>query len=295
MLGEACALGAALTWSVSVILFKRSEKLSPQALNLFKNSFALVLLLVTLPALGVSIDWQRPASDWWRLALSGVLGLAIADTLVFMALRRLGAAMLAIIDCAYAPTIVLLSVLFLDERVGPAFGVGGLLVVGGVLAANTEKLRRVGAVPPKGEGRVAGIAFGVAGIMAMAAGVILAKPALEHGHLVEVTLVRLFAGVLGQLAWMVVVPSQRGALVAFRPSRTWRTLVPASLLGSYVAMLLWLGGFKWASASIAAVLNQLSSIFTMILARVVLLEPVTPRRALGAAVAVGGAVLILVT
>jgi drug/metabolite transporter (DMT)-like permease len=66
-------------------------------------------------------------------------------------------------------------------------------------------------------------------------------------------------------------------------------------LGSYVAMLLWLGGFKWASASIAAVLNQLSSIFTMILARVVLLEPVTPRRALGAAVAVGGAVLILVT
>ena len=37
-----------------------------------------------------------------------------------------------------------------------------------------------------------------------------------------------------------------------RPSAVWRTLVPASVLGSYVSMLLWIGGFKWADASVAS-------------------------------------------
>ncbi|RLB50699.1 MAG: EamA family transporter, partial [Deltaproteobacteria bacterium] len=87
MLGQACALAAALIWSISVILFKRSEAVSPQAMNLFKNVAALTLLLLTLLLLGQTIDWQRPAEEWWVLLLSGALGIAVADTLVFMALR----------------------------------------------------------------------------------------------------------------------------------------------------------------------------------------------------------------
>jgi len=77
------------------------------------------------------------------------------------------------------------------------------------------------------------------------------------------------------------------------PSRVWRTLVPASVLGSYVAMLLWLGGFKWASASTASVLNQLSTVFTIVLAWIFLGERLSLRRALGAALAVAGALLVL--
>ena len=85
----------------------------------------------------------------------------------------------------------------------------------------------------------------------------------------------------------------REALGVLKPSRVWVTLLPASILGSYVAMLLWLGGFKWATASTASVLNQLSSVFTIILARVYLKEQVSGRRALGAAAAVAGAAMIL--
>jgi len=80
----------------------------------------------------------------------------------------------------------------------------------------------------------------------------------------------------------------------FRPSATWKTLVPASILGAYVALLLWLGGFKWASASVAAVLNQMSSVFTIVLARMFLGEVVTRRRAIGGAAAVLGAIVVLI-
>lgn len=293
MLGEVCAVSAALTWSVSVVLFKRSEAVSPQAINLFKNVAASVLLLATLPLLGLSIDVERSPADWAYLVASGVLGIAIADTLVFMALRRLGAALLAIVDCVYAPVIVALGVLVLGESLSSSFLAGAVLVVGGVVFASfqsaragTPRLRLTKEVKT-------GIACGIVGIVAMALGVVLAKPVLERGHLVEVTFVRLVAGVLGQALWMLVVPSQRAAVAVLRPSRVWGTLLPASVLGSYVAMLLWLGGFKWASASTASVLNQLSSVFTLALARLYLKEPVSGRRAVGALAAVAGAALIL--
>ena len=290
MLGEACALAAALTWSLSVVLFKQSEKISPQGLNLFKNVVAVGLLLATMPIVGVAFDLSRPRDDWYALLISGVLGIAIADTLVFMALRRLGAGLLAVVDCVYAPVIVTLSVLALAEPVTAALIVGGIAVVGGVLLATSDKLRD----EDQRQDLAAGVAFGIAGIVAMAIGVVVAKPVLERGHLVEVTTVRLIAGVAGQLIWIAFVPSQRDAFKAFVPDRAWRTLVPASVLSSYVAMLLWLGGFKWALASVASVLNQLSSVFTIVLARLILGEKITPRRAVGAAFAVVGALYIVV-
>lgn len=296
MLGEACALGAALIWSISVILFKRSEAVSPLAMNLFKNVVALALLLATLPVLGVGLDLDRPPREWALLALSGVLGIAVADTLVFVALRRLGASLMAVCEAVYAPSIVALSVLFLGEPVRGGFLLGGALVVGGVLLATSERTARAtppapGAPAPASP--LVGILAGVTSMVAMAIGVILAKPILAHGHLVEVTVVRTAAGVLGQLAWMAVFRRQRDAFAVFRPAPVWRTLIPASILGTYVSMLLWLGGFKWTSASVASVLNQLSSVFTIALAWLVLREPVSGRRATGGLVAVAGAILVL--
>ncbi len=289
MLGEACAIGAALCWSTSLILFKRSENTSPLAMNLFKNVVAVALLLVTLAVLGKGFDLERPLADWVRLIVSGVLGIAVADTLIFVALQRLGPSLLAVVDCAYAPTLVCVSVLALGEKVSTAFVLGGVLVVAGVLAAVFEK--------PSG-GRSArevwvGATLGIVGILVMGLGVLLSKPIVERSDLVEVSLIRLLAGTVAQFAWIALVPSQRAALAVLKPSASWRTLLPASVLSAYLSMLLWLGGFKWTTASRASVLNQLTTVFTLVLARVFLKETLSKRRAFGASAAVGGTLVIL--
>ncbi|MGE0710186.1 MAG: DMT family transporter [Planctomycetota bacterium] len=325
MLGEACALAAALTWSISVILFacaeaelrsatplasrdprpgasrpngdlaiKRSEAASPVAMALFKNVVALVLLVLTLLALGEPLlATGRSRDDWVRLCVSGILGVAVCDTLVFMALRRLGASLLAVVDCAYAPTTVLLSVVVLGEPLGGGFGLGAALVVGGVLAVAAEPAPSAPDQEHDPQGRAVGVVLGLIGIVAMAIGVVLAKPALAQGHLVEVTAVRMAAGVAAQLLWVALRPGRAETLRVFVHRDVWPTLLPASVLGTYVAMLFWLGGFKWAPVSVASVLNQLASAFTVLLAWLVLREPLTPRRALGTAAAVGGAALVL--
>ena len=127
-MGETLALGAALVWATSVILFKRSDTVGAQAMNLFKNVAATLLLLVTLPIAGESIQWDRPTLDWLALIGSGVIGIAIADTMIFAALHRLGPALLAVVDLVYAPVLVALSVIFLGESMDGAFVVGATLV-----------------------------------------------------------------------------------------------------------------------------------------------------------------------
>lgn len=291
-LGELCALLAPLAWAVAVILFKRSASAPPASLNLFKNALAIVLLSLTLLGLGEGLPADRPLADWARLAASGALGLAVADTLLFEGLRRIGAARLAVVDTAYAPTVVLLSALFLGETPRPAFLAGAAVVVAGVGLATVERGAWDGV---GGRDRVVGMLFAFGGILGTATGVVLAKPALEGSHLVEVTWTRLVVGVVVQAAWVTLRGGWVEAAVAFRPSPLWRTLVPAAVFGTYLSLMLWLGGFKWAPASTAAVLNQMATVYILGLARLVLGETLRARQVVGALLASAGAGFIVIS
>lgn len=287
-LGEVCALLAPMCWAVAMILYRfAGANASPAAMNLFKNVLATVLLSLTLLALRVPLPEDRSTEDWVRLVVSGLLGLAIADPLVFEGLRRVGAARVAVMDTVYAPVVVGLSWLVLGETPSPAFLVGAVGVIAGITLANVdpEALR--------GEVSVSGLLFALAGISCTAVGVIIAKPVLAHADLVEVTWTRLLVGVAGQSAFLLV-RGQLGEVAAiFRPRAVWRTLVPAAVMGTYVSLLLWLGGFKWAEASVAAVLNQMATVYMLVGARVFLGERLRFRQVGGALLAAGSALFIV--
>ena len=61
-------------------------------------------------------------------------------------------------------------------------------------------------------------------------------------------------------------------------SKIWAFALPASISGNYLALLCWLAGMKYTTASQAAILNQMSTIFLFILATVWLKEKMTPQR-----------------
>lgn len=299
-LGELCALLAPLAWSVAVILFRQSGSAPAVSLNLFKNTLAIVLLSLTLLIAGIPLPSDRPWADWGRLVVSGLLGLAVADTLLFEGLRRIGAARLAVVDTAYAPVVVLLSTLVLGEEPTPAFFVGVVVVVGGLLLATVRPPPERG---PDGETAAQarasarelaiGTLYAFCAITGTAVGVVIAKPVLAEANLVEVTWTRLVAGFLGQVVWIVATGRGSLAIIAFRPGRLWRTLLPGAFIGTYVSLMLWLGGFKWADASVAAVLNQMATVYMMGLAWLVLGERLGVRQVLGGLLAAGGALWIV--
>lgn len=287
VMGDAMALGCALAWALAVLAFRRVEGVSPAALNLFKNALATALLVLTMLAIGMPFDGDRGALEWGALALSGVLGLAVADTLFLAGLRRVDASIAAVADCAYAPTVLLLSVLALGEPLRAGLLLGAPLVVLGLVVVGWE--RRGGRAAPIDRG---GLALCVSGVVATAIAVVIAKPALERSELVEATTVRLAAGSLALFAWETAAGRRREALALFTPQRAWRAAVPGALLGSYIAMILWLGGMKYGAASRAALLNQSGAIFVLVLSRFAG-EVVPARRWVGAGIALVGVVVVL--
>jgi drug/metabolite transporter (DMT)-like permease len=293
-LGQACALLAAVVWGYALVLFKRSgEHISPVALNLYKNAVGLLLLLGTLAVLlvlgpdGSAALGRHSFGEIALLLLSGVLGIAVADSFHFHALNLIGVGLISIVDCCYAPFVILFSWLLLGEKLTLYHYVGAALIVTGVFTASRH------ALPPQHTRRqiIIGILLAVLAIGVMAFGIVIAKPVLDTFPLLWATALRMVGG-LGLLSLFAVLGRDwREHWVVFRPHSSWRPALPASILGAYVSVVLWVAGFKYTYASIAGVLNQTSIIFASILAALVLKEHFGRRQVIALVLALTGVVV----
>ena len=62
----------------------------------------------------------------------------------------------------------------------------------------------------------------------------------------------------------------------------------AAFVGQFLAMVLWLAGYKYTQASVAAILNETASVFILILAAFWLKEPLTRRAVVGVGLTLSG-------
>ena len=289
-MGEFCALTAAMIWALAVILFKRSgETVAPFALNLFRVGvsslfFLLVLLLLRKPFLQ-----PVPAQDYLLLAASGGLGIALSDTLFHRSLNAIGAGITAIVDCLYAPFIVLFAMMILGERLS-AWQIAGMgLVIGGVLLTTGHR-------PPSGATRsqlLAGIVWGILAMAALGLGIVIAKPVLERTPVLWASSVRAFSALILMLPFALFSRERGRIFRTFRPVATWRFSLTGTLLGSCLSLLFWIAGMKYTQAGTAAILNQPSTIYMLIFASLFLKEPFTQRKVLAAFLAIGGILLVI--
>jgi len=288
-LGEIMSLGAALVWAFAVLFLRKSgETASPFALNLFRVGVSTLLLLATLLAMREPLLPERTTDDYLVLAVSGVFGIALSDTFFHKCLNLVGAGLCSIIDCLYSPLVAVAAFLMLGEGLVGWQLAGMGLVIGGVLVTTR-------AVPPAGATRkdlLQGICWGTAAMATLAFGVVLAKPALEDGSLLWAATVRQAASFAVMAPVALLLPQRRAIWSVFVPRRDWRFVLPGTVLGSYLALLLWLGGFKHTGAGIAAILNQTSTIFVLILAAIFLREPLTARRWFAAGLALVGILMV---
>src|SRR5947209_7905248 len=160
-IGIAAALGSSASWAVGSILFAQlGQRLRPVALTLAKGAISVVLLAAVLAV-------ARPASAvppdrLGLLIVSGILGIAVGDTLFFAALRRLGASMLVLLFALGQALTIILAVLRLGERPSFVQYVGIAIVTASVTAVlwlrSTRDSRRT---------EIAGLLFGLGSIVSM--------------------------------------------------------------------------------------------------------------------------------
>jgi len=288
-MGSFYALLTAVMWAAAVILLKRSgETIPPFALNVYRVAVSTVFLAATVVAAGQELFFAAPLRDYLTLIASGIIAIAVSDTLFLMALNRLGAGLMAIVDCLYAPFVVLFAFLMLGERLGPWQWIGMALVILGVLIAARHE-------PPRGvtaRAVLVGVAYGLLSMATVAFGIVLAKPVLGRAPVLWATTVRQFGALVVLLPGALIVPSRREIFGLFRPSSGWKFSLPATLLGSYLALIFWIAGMKYSMAGPAAILNQTSAIYVLIFASMFLKEPFTARKVVASVLAVGGIVMV---
>jgi len=289
-LGETLALATAVTWAFAVILFKRSgERVHPIALNTYKNVISGLLFLPTFYIFGQTLFHPASPSDYWLLFLSGALGIGIADTFFFKSLNLLGAGMTAIVDCLYSPSIIIMAFFWLGETMSVFQMIGAILIISAILTAATKKGR--GILDQKSF--LLGLMYGTLGMVTMGVGIIMVKPLLERSPLLWVTEMRIFGGLAVLLVQLLFHPKRKEIVKSALGKVGWQYTFWGSILGTYLSLILWLGGMKYTHASTAAALNQTSNIFIFIFAAMILKERMTSMKVVGVLLAVGGVFLVI--
>lgn len=290
-LGKTLALLAPIAWSFAIIMFRVTGlKVPPLALNLFKSVLAVVLFTLTILVLGGDFTGGASGHQIHVLIWSGIIGISVADTLFFMCLNRVGAGLQAIVNTSYSPIIITLSVVFLGERLGAIQALGAGLIVSAVLII--AWVRRDRAAAERVPHRTAGILFGLGGDLTQGVAIVMVKPFLHEVGLVEATWWRLIGGLAISMVMIWFLPGQRGTLRTLLDRSAWPIMIGASFVGTYLSLLFWMGGMKYADASIAAALNQTATLFTFLLAVLILKEPVTRRRLAGLALGAVGVLMV---
>ena len=270
----------ALMWASAVVLYKHAgESMSANTLNLVKNIIGIVLLLPTALLLEGLVIPNLNLQEWLIVFASGYLGIAIADTLYLMTLRTIGASRTAIVASLYSPFVVLFSILFLDESLALWQWLGLIMVLAGILVV----VYRRNAQSVESTQLFKGLLLGASSVFMTAAGVVAMKPILSDQSNNEsffwLVTVRMFAGVVGMLLYLILKRQIKSTIgVVFAESHKWKTIFAASFCGSYLALLFWLAGFKYANASVASVLNETANVFIVILAALFLKESIDRRK-----------------
>ncbi len=289
-LGQIMALSCAVCWALAVIMLRRSGESMPAfELNLFKNFLGLVLML---PTVGWFYGLDMPQFSLAELAIalfSGFLGIAVADTWYLRALNLMGASRTGIVASLFSPFVIVLSVVFLGERLWGWQVVGFALVMCGVLLVSwRQKHASVDA-----EQVSKGVLFAAGGVFMMALGIVMVKGILETRPFLWVVTIRLAGGVAGMLLYLHLRGRWGRLVTTFRQPQPWLWIVLGSLMGTYISMMLWLAGYKLLPASQASILNETGSAWIVLFAWLMLGETINLRRLMGLVLTFSGVVVML--
>jgi drug/metabolite transporter (DMT)-like permease len=179
---ELAAVGAAACWALTAIISAApAGHLGALAFNRVRQVSVTVLLAIFVLATGT---WQQlDAANIGPLALSGLIGIFLGDTLLFAALNRVGPRRSGVLFALNAPIAAVLGFVVLGEGLSGQAILGIALTVCGVVLAilfgkRRDQLHAWEAV--KGPLWV-GVAFGLGAATGQAVGSIIAKPVMAAG------------------------------------------------------------------------------------------------------------------
>jgi drug/metabolite transporter (DMT)-like permease len=179
---ELAAVGAATCWALTgIIATGPAGHLGAWAFNWIRQVSVTVLLAILMLVTGL---WhQLSVANVGPLALSGLMGIFVGDTLLFATLNRVGPRRAGVLFALNAPMAALLGFVLLGERLPVQVILGIALTVCGVVLAIIFGKRRdqIHAWEAIKGPLWTGILFGLGAAAGQAVGAVIAKPVMASG------------------------------------------------------------------------------------------------------------------
>ncbi len=303
--GELACLSAAALWAVSVTLFRGPiAEHGARTVNLAKCVLAALLQLVTVAALGLLRPLADATSgDLALVAVSGVVGLTLGDTALFGAVARIGVHRTLLLQTLAPVFAAAIAAAWQGELPTPRQAAGAAVILLGValvVAPRRDGAAHSGVVaalkplagPVTAGWASAGVLLGVGAAFGQGSGIVLAKAGMESVPVLAASFLRLAAAALGLVAIGVASGRLGRAARLARSPAALKRVVPATFLGTYLALFLMMAGVALAPAAIAAVLLSMSPVFSLVIEAVQDRRAVTPRAVAGTLLAMVGVAIL---
>lgn len=303
MLGLIAATTASLFWACSVVMHRRVGRvLPPVRLNTIKVIYASTVLgaVVAVQKYLYGIEpWTMPNGMLALMAISGVIGIAIGDTLFYAGLNRMGARRVLMVYTVNPVITLLAAWALLDEPLSPLQLVGIGVTCGGVAWVIAERNHH------KSDGHVdlAGVLYGVGAATCQSIGYLISHDLLKNEEFemtpVASAMLRLLAciPVLVAFLWLDRKLKDPGGQAHNHPAaptrrQTITLFLVAVTLGTVGGIWLMQVSAKYAEKSgVAATLLSITPLFVLPITAF-LGEHVSKRAVIGAFIAIAGVAML---
>ncbi|UCG30153.1 MAG: DMT family transporter [candidate division WOR-3 bacterium] len=290
-LGEFAAIGTALCWSFGSMLFTvSSRRLGHNTVNRLRLVVALFLLMIThFITYGQFFPVGADQYQWFWFGLSGIIGFAIGDMLLFRAFVLLGAR-ISMLLMALVPVFgTFIAWLFLGELLALTQLLAITIVIAGIVWVVAERQN----YDHQRNHYIIGILCGIGGAMGQALGLILSKKGLADNYsALSGNIIRVF--VAACLLWIITLVRGRvpQTLIKLSDRKGAAAMIGGAFFGPFLGVWLSLVAVQNTYVGIASTLIALPPVFLIPLSHWIFKERISIGAILGTVLAMIGVALI---
>ena len=324
-LGEIIALGAVAGWTVSALAFETAAKrIGSVPVNTIRMVMA-ALILILINALRGLPPWPAgiTAADFTWLIASGFVGFFIGDLLLFRSYLIIGSRMAMLIMSLSPPVSALLDRLVFGTLLTPWDAAGMILTMIGVVLALSGRTpgrppsenpgpppekhpeEKPGENPADGETREfpvretrpvpAGVLLAFGGALGQSGGMILAKLGMRGIDAMSATFIRSLGGIAGFLALVLFTGAAARIRAGLRSTPAMLRISIGALAGPVLGVSAVLAAMNHSPAGVVSAIIAVIPVVIILPSIHLLKDKVRIREVLGAAIAVTGVIVLIVT
>ncbi|MGD6853017.1 MAG: DMT family transporter [Candidatus Bathyarchaeia archaeon] len=298
MIGELAALGAAITWAIAPLLYRKAltnaKPISANITRLATNAAVLILILV-----GVGLVGVLAALPPWILAVvivSGVLGLGVGDTLYMFGLKSIGVSKAVPLAASYPLFSLVWAVLLLGQPLLLTAVAGAIVILVGIWLLSSQKIPQEPTV--KGRAAWVGVAMCLSTAVVWSIGITMMDVAITSsavtglGANYAIVTVRIVSMALILLVLAPFIDKDRGFLKISR--RGVILLCIGGLIANGLGWLLMNYSFQYLPEATAVPISSTSPLFATFAGFLFFQEKATVKTIAGAAAIVAGILLLFI-